>query len=214
MVRRPGSALGPAHAALPLFNEALGTTNESYPYVNLSDGGHFDNLGLYEMVLRRCRYIMVVDAGCDSDYVFEDLGNAIRKIRIDSAFPSIFKPSPQKRRARGLAIMPSELSGIRSATAPAPMVLCFISNLHSVARNQPMWPTTPLRIPTSPTNLPAISGLVSRKWKVTAPSDFTPQQPSAARATEYHTTAEFFSELKMRGSSPVALSEEQIPMIA
>ena len=74
---------GPAHAALPLFNEALGTTNESYPYVNLSDGGHFDNLGLYEMVLRRCRYIMVVDAGCDSDYVFEDLGNAIRKIRID-----------------------------------------------------------------------------------------------------------------------------------
>ena len=74
---------GPIHAALPLFNEALGSTNESYAYVNLSDGGHFENLGLYEMVLRRCRHIVAIDAGCDCDYVFEDLGNAIRKIRID-----------------------------------------------------------------------------------------------------------------------------------
>ena len=74
---------GPLHAALPLFTEALGNTTDSYAYVNLSDGGHFDNLGLYEMILRRCRHIVAVDAGCDCDYVFEDLGNAIRKIRID-----------------------------------------------------------------------------------------------------------------------------------
>jgi hypothetical protein len=78
---------GPLHAALPLFSEALGNTTAAYPYVNLSDGGHFENLGLYEMVLRRCRHIVVVDAGCDADYVFEDLGNAIRKIRIDFGVP-------------------------------------------------------------------------------------------------------------------------------
>jgi hypothetical protein len=35
------------------------------------------------MVARRCRYIVVADAACDADYAFEDLGNAIRKIRID-----------------------------------------------------------------------------------------------------------------------------------
>jgi len=35
------------------------------------------------MVARRAAFIVVSDAGCDSHYTFEDLGNAIRKIRID-----------------------------------------------------------------------------------------------------------------------------------
>ncbi|MDD5199341.1 MAG: hypothetical protein PHC88_06010 [Terrimicrobiaceae bacterium] len=91
---------GPLHAALPLFNEALGNTTDTYPYVYLSDGGHFDNLGLYEMVLRRCRHIVAIDAGCDSAYVFEDLGNAIRKIRIDFGIPiDIRVVSPKKQGA-------------------------------------------------------------------------------------------------------------------
>ena len=58
-------------------------TTSTNPYVLLSDGGHFENLGLYEMVLRRCRYIILSDAGCDGDYAFADLANAVRKIRID-----------------------------------------------------------------------------------------------------------------------------------
>jgi hypothetical protein len=74
---------GPIHAAWPLINEAFGNTTDRFRDVNLSDGGHFENLGLYEMILRRCHRIVVVDAGRDTDYVFEDLGNAIRKIRID-----------------------------------------------------------------------------------------------------------------------------------
>ena len=78
---------GPRYSVRPLFSEALGNTSDTYPYINLSDGGHFENLGLYEMVLRRCKLIFVVDAGQDSDYVFEDLGNAIRKIRIDFGIP-------------------------------------------------------------------------------------------------------------------------------
>jgi hypothetical protein len=74
---------GPRHAAFPLLAEAFGYTTSTFRTVNLSDGGHFENLGLYEMVLRRCQRIVVVDAGRDTDFVFEDLGNAIRKIRID-----------------------------------------------------------------------------------------------------------------------------------
>jgi hypothetical protein len=50
-----------------LFAEALGNTTDSYANVNLSDGCHLDNLGLYEMILRRCRHIVVIDAGCDSN---------------------------------------------------------------------------------------------------------------------------------------------------
>jgi hypothetical protein len=81
---------GPHHSVWLLVCELFGLTTSTRPYVNLSDGGHFDNLGLYEMVLRRCRHILVCDAGQDPDYGFEDLGNAIRKIRIDFGIPIEF----------------------------------------------------------------------------------------------------------------------------
>jgi hypothetical protein len=74
---------GPALALQPLIEETFGLTTDERPFVYLSDGGHFENLGLYEMVRRRCRYIVAVDAGADADYGFEDLGNAVRKIAID-----------------------------------------------------------------------------------------------------------------------------------
>ena len=74
---------GPKFAIKPLVYEAFGLTTDDRKYVYLSDGGHFENLGLYEMVRRRCRLIVVSDAGCDPEYRFEDLGNAVRKIEID-----------------------------------------------------------------------------------------------------------------------------------
>lgn len=74
---------GPRTAVKSLLSEMLGMTRDDGEYVYLSDGGHFENLGLYEMVRRRCRLIIVSDAGCDPHYAFEDLGNAVRKIQID-----------------------------------------------------------------------------------------------------------------------------------
>lgn len=73
----------PPFALRPFFMEMFGLTSETERWVYLTDGGHFENLGLYEMVRRRCRLIVVSDAGCDPDYTFEDLGNALRKIWID-----------------------------------------------------------------------------------------------------------------------------------
>lgn len=35
------------------------------PYVNLSDGGHIENLGIYELLRRRCKYIIAIDGECD-----------------------------------------------------------------------------------------------------------------------------------------------------
>jgi hypothetical protein len=74
---------GPVWAVAPLIAECFGQTNRNARFVYLSDGGHFENLGLYEMVRRRCRRIVVSDAGCDPGFRFADLGNAIRKIRVD-----------------------------------------------------------------------------------------------------------------------------------
>jgi hypothetical protein len=74
---------GPRWALGAFLAELFGLTQDDRRYVYLSDGGHFEDLGLYEMVRRRCRYIIVSDADCDPDFAFEDLGNAIRKIQID-----------------------------------------------------------------------------------------------------------------------------------
>jgi ADP-ribose pyrophosphatase YjhB (NUDIX family) len=73
----------PVAAWRALTSEAFGRTRYDSEVVYLSDGGHFENLGLYEMVRRRCRYILVVDAGCDHQRSYWDLGNALRRIRID-----------------------------------------------------------------------------------------------------------------------------------
>ena len=81
----------PVLALGPLVQEMLGGTNDATAYIELSDGGHFENLGLYEMVLRRCRQIIVIDAGADPECQFEDLGNAMRKIEIDLGIPIKFK---------------------------------------------------------------------------------------------------------------------------
>jgi hypothetical protein len=66
-----------------LLSELFGFSNQRRNYVNLSDGGHFDNMGLYELVRRRCRYIIVCDGEQDDRYSFNGLAGAIRKCRID-----------------------------------------------------------------------------------------------------------------------------------
>jgi hypothetical protein len=74
---------GPTLSLTPALKELAGATTDEGKWVYLSDGGHFENLGLYEMIRRRCRLIVVSDAGCDPQFTFEDLGNAARKVFID-----------------------------------------------------------------------------------------------------------------------------------
>jgi hypothetical protein len=74
---------GPVNALRPLLREALGRTDDQAAYVYLSDGGHFDNLGVYEMLRRRCRFIVISDATCDPLYAYADLGSVVRKAAID-----------------------------------------------------------------------------------------------------------------------------------
>jgi Patatin-like phospholipase len=65
------------------LQELFGLSNESRNFVYLSDGGHFENLGVYELVRRRCTTIVVVDAAADPLRQFADLGRAIRQCRVD-----------------------------------------------------------------------------------------------------------------------------------
>jgi len=57
--------------------------NEKANYVELTDGGHFENLAMYELVRRRAKLIIVSDAGADPNFQFSDFANAVEKARVD-----------------------------------------------------------------------------------------------------------------------------------
>ncbi|MBS4097372.1 MAG: patatin-like phospholipase family protein [Sulfuricella sp.] len=73
----------PKTATKPLFAELFGDTSGKNAWVNLSDGGHFENLGLYELIRRRVALIIVTDVAADGEYRFDDLAMAVRKIAVD-----------------------------------------------------------------------------------------------------------------------------------
>ncbi len=63
-----------------MFGRGLSETEAK---IHLADGGHFENLGLYELLRRRCRFIVVSDAGADPACALGDLGQAIQRARAD-----------------------------------------------------------------------------------------------------------------------------------
>ncbi len=85
---------GPTIGLWYMMKELFGFTDDESRFVYLSDGGHFENLGIYELVKRRCRFIIACDGGQDRDMKFDDLGNALRKIRVDLGVDITIDVSP------------------------------------------------------------------------------------------------------------------------
>ncbi|MBI5741584.1 MAG: hypothetical protein HZA16_12830 [Nitrospirae bacterium] len=68
----------------PGLNGLLGTGfKEDGRFIELSDGGHFDNTGLYELIRRKVKVIIMVDGSADLNCTFADLGNMIGRARVD-----------------------------------------------------------------------------------------------------------------------------------
>jgi hypothetical protein len=66
-----------------LLREAFGVLHERGRYVNVSDGGHIENLGVYELLRRRCRVIVSLDAESDPSLWCDAMTTLIRYARID-----------------------------------------------------------------------------------------------------------------------------------
>lgn len=66
-----------------LVHEFMANAHEDLPYANISDGGHIENLGVYELLKRRCRYIVAIDGESDSRMTFHALTNLQRLAYID-----------------------------------------------------------------------------------------------------------------------------------
>lgn len=71
--------------------------------VHLSDGGHFENLGVYELVRRHCRYIILSDASADAETAFDDLANAVRRVREDFGVEIDLDVAPLRPDALGIS---------------------------------------------------------------------------------------------------------------
>lgn len=66
-----------------LLAEMLMRLNERGRWVNLSDGGHIENLATLELLRRRCKFIVIGDGEADPDMHFFGLATLLRTARID-----------------------------------------------------------------------------------------------------------------------------------
>ncbi|MCF6291161.1 MAG: patatin-like phospholipase family protein [Desulfobacterales bacterium] len=76
--------LAPNYLAPGLFGAIFAPDHrEGALFLELSDGGHFENLGIYELIRRRLDLIIVTDGGADPRFKFGDLANAVERVRVD-----------------------------------------------------------------------------------------------------------------------------------
>jgi hypothetical protein len=66
-----------------LLREMASSVNEEDKWVNLSDGGHIENMATYELLRRRCKYIICGDGEADASLTFGGLATLLRTARID-----------------------------------------------------------------------------------------------------------------------------------
>jgi len=67
-----------------LIREMFGLKmSEDAAWLNLSDGGHIENMGVYELLRRRCKFIVCVDGEADPEITFHGFMTMVRHAQID-----------------------------------------------------------------------------------------------------------------------------------
>ncbi len=86
-----------------VFREAVGALNSDTVYVNLSDGGHLENMGIYPLLQRRCRTIICSDGEADPGISCAGLIKVVRLAAIDLGVNIDIDLSPLARGAGGFS---------------------------------------------------------------------------------------------------------------
>jgi hypothetical protein len=105
--RRPGPKY--------LLQESLGHVHDADTYLNVSDGGHIENLGVYELLRRRCRFIIVADGEADPEMKFNSLVKLLLYARIDMGIEIDMDLEPIRKDSNGLSDRQWALGQIRYA---------------------------------------------------------------------------------------------------
>ncbi|MDN5853478.1 MAG: hypothetical protein L0K86_11660 [Actinomycetia bacterium] len=80
--------------AMYVLREAVGGLDLSRRFIYLTDGGHWENLGLVELMRRRCTDLVCFDASASQNGVGQDLGRAIAIARSDLGADVDLDPRP------------------------------------------------------------------------------------------------------------------------
>jgi hypothetical protein len=90
-----------------LLREMFGKDNPESKFLYVTDGGHYENLGLVELLRRHCRYVWCVDASGEQQDTFSTIAGAVAlafsdlgcRIEIDPAKDMAPVPAITKARA-------------------------------------------------------------------------------------------------------------------
>ncbi len=74
-----------------MFKEILGIYDLSDPNLYVTDGGHWENLALVELIRRRAKVIIAVDASADEPYTFSCLHEAIELALLECRTEIVFR---------------------------------------------------------------------------------------------------------------------------
>jgi hypothetical protein len=110
---------------MSFYYELMGQSRANGAHVHLSDGGHFENMALYELVRRHCRYIIASDCGADADVAFDDLGNAIRRVREDFGVEIDIDLTPLRPNDHGCARQAMVAGDVRYPNGDTGVLLVF-----------------------------------------------------------------------------------------
>ncbi len=77
------SAAAPRYSMVAFCAELFGTPLRTRDWIHLSDGGHFENLGVFPLLLRGCTDIVAIDASADPARTAPDLATLIRAARAE-----------------------------------------------------------------------------------------------------------------------------------
>ena len=84
----------------------------------LSDGGHWENTALYELIRRRVPFMIAVDADEDPGYTFDDMGLLVRLARLDfGANINWIDPTDARTQSKATGWQAIDLSGGRDLPA-------------------------------------------------------------------------------------------------
>jgi hypothetical protein len=135
-----------------LFKEILGWYDETDRYVFVADGGHWENLGLVELLRRRCETIICLDASGDQIGKFTTLRQAVELAslelagiveRIDLEGLTAISPVDGGMAAASVTVLPVEYTGGGQAIivyAKAQMASNLDIALRRYAKEDPIFP--------------------------------------------------------------------------
>ena len=93
-----------------LWAEAVGHTSYRATWINVTDGGHYDNLGLVEALHRGAENIVVFDASGDRPDTWYTLGGATALARTDAGVQISLNPTTMTRKnGKALALRPGQV---------------------------------------------------------------------------------------------------------